>query len=289
MENYSNITSSIINTINTIFTNLFSSIDNNIYNVLDDITFVSSDILYDSYFEKILGTSSSNGILLISNSLLFGFILYYSIKYLLAHFTYKSIENPLQFVFKVIIFGICINFSYFLIKIYLDLISNITLAIRGIGEDLFNKNICFSELILEVNNTIFMNTSLNIFSLDGIIKASLTTSLLNLLFTYSFRYVMIKIFVLLTPFAILSLILDSTSWFFRAWLKNIFSLLFIQIIVAIVLLILFSMDYSSNNLMTKFIYVGAIYSLIKANSFVRDFIGGVSTTFAQNVENFFKK
>ena len=100
---------------------------------------------------------------------------------------------------------------------------------------------------------------------------------------------MIKIFVLLTPFAILSLILDSTSWFFRAWLKNIFSLLFIQIIVAIVLLILFSMDYSSNNLMTKFIYVGAIYSLIKANSFVRDFIGGVSTTFAQNVENFFKK
>lgn len=289
MENYSNITSSIINTINTIFTNLFSSIDNNIYNVLDDITFVSSDILYDSYFEKILGTSSSNGILLISNSLLFGFILYYSIKYLLAHFTYKSVENPLQFVFKVIIFGICINFSYFLIKIYLDLISNITLAIRGIGEDLFNKNICFSELILEVNNTIFMNTSLNIFSLDGIIKASLTTSLLNLLFTYSFRYVMIKIFVLLTPFAILSLILDSTSWFFRAWLKNIFSLLFIQIIVAIVLLILFSMDYSSNNLMTKFIYVGAIYSLIKANSFVRDFIGGVSTTFAQNVENFFKK
>ena len=289
MENYSNITSSIINTINTIFTNLFSSIDNNIYNVLDDITFISSDILYDSYFEKILGTSSSNGILLISNSLLFGFILYYSIKYLLAHFTYKSVENPLQFVFKVIIFGICINFSYFLIKIYLDLISNVTLAIRGIGEDLFNKNICFSELILEVNNTIFMNTSLNIFSLDGIIKASLTTSLLNLLFTYSFRYVMIKIFVLLTPFAILSLILDSTSWFFRAWLKNIFSLLFIQIIVAIVLLILFSMDYSSNNLMTKFIYVGAIYSLIKANSFVRDFIGGVSTTFAQNVENFFKK
>lgn len=289
MENYSNITSSIINTINTIFTNLFSSIDNNIYNVLDDITFVSSDILYDSYFEKILGTSSSNGILLISNSLLFGFILYYSIKYLLAHFTYKSIENPLQFVFKVIIFGICINFSYFLIKIYLDLISNVTLAIRGIGEDLFNKNICFSELILEVNNTIFMNTSLNIFSLDGIIKASLTTSLLNLLFTYSFRYVMVKIFVLLTPFAILSLILDSTSWFFRAWLKNIFSLLFIQIIVAIVLLILFSMDYSSNNLMTKFIYVGAIYSLIKANSFVRDFIGGVSTAFAQNVENFFKK
>ena len=100
---------------------------------------------------------------------------------------------------------------------------------------------------------------------------------------------MIKIFILLTPFAILSLILDTTSWFFKSWLRNLFSLLFIQIIVALVLLILFSMDYSSNNLMTKFIYVGAIYALIKSNSFVRDFVGGVSTTFTQNVENLFKK
>ena len=114
-------------------------------------------------------------------------------------------------------------------------------------------------------------------------------SLLNLVFTYSFRYVMIKIFILLTPFAILSLILEHTSWFFKAWVRNLFSLLFIQIIVSIVLLILFSMDYSSNNLMTKFIYIGAIYALIKSNSFVRDFIGGVSTTFTQNVENLFKK
>lgn len=290
MENYSNVTTTILETINTILGNLFSSIDNNIYTILDDITFISSDIIYESYFEKILGTSASNGILLISNSLLFGFVLYYSIKYLLAHFTYKQTENPAQFIFKAIIFGICLNFSYFLIEIVLDLFSNITLAIRGIGEILFNKNICFAELILEINNTISVDTSsLDVFSLDGLIKASLTMSLLNLVFTYSFRYVMIKIFILLTPFAILSLILDSTSWFFKAWLRNLFSLLFIQIIVAIVLLILFSMDYSSNNLMTKFIYVGAIYALIKSNSFVRDFIGGVSTTFTQNVENLFKK
>ena len=290
MENYSNVTSTILETINTILGNLFSSIDNNIYAILDDITFVSSDIIYDSYFEKILGTSTSNGILLISNSLLFGFLLYYSIKYLLAHFTYKETEKPMQFIFKAIIFGICINFSYFFIELLLDLISTITLAIRSIGENLFNKNICFAELILEINDAISIdNSSLDVFSLDGLMKASLTMSLLNLVFTYSFRYVMIKIFILLTPFAILSLVLDSTSWFFKSWLRNIFSLLYIQNIVAIVLLIIFSMYYSSNNLMTKFIYVGAIYALIKSNSFVREFVGGVSTTFTQNVQNFFKK
>lgn len=290
MENNSNITSIIIEAINTILGNLFASIDNNVYAILDDITFVSSDIIYDSYFEKILGTSASNGILLITNALLFGFVLYYSFQYLFAHLTYKQTEKPLQFIFKVIIFGICINFSYFFIGEILDFISTITLAIRGIGEDLFHKNICFAELILEINDTISVDSaSLDIFSLDGIIKSFLTINLLNLVFTYSFRYVMIKIFILLTPFAILSLILENTSWFFKSWARNLFSILFIQIIVAIILLILFSMDYSSKNLMTKFIYVGAIYALIKSNSFVRDFIGGVSTTFTQNVQNLFKK
>lgn len=289
MENNFNITANIIEAINTILSNLFSSIDESIYSILDDITFVNSDIINDSYFEKILGTSASNGILLIANSLLFGVLLYYSIKLLFAHFTYQQVETPKQFIFKLIIWGICINSSYFFIEQFLNIISNISLAIRSIGEDLFHKSICFYELISELNSSFNTDSSLDIFSLDGIIKASITTSLLNLVFTYSFRYVMLKIFILLTPFAILSLVLESTSWFFKAWSKNLFSLLFIQIIVAIVLLILFSMDYSSNNLLTKFIYIGAMYTLIKSNSFVRDFIGGVSTTFTQNVENIFKK
>ena len=289
MENNSNITDIIINTINTILQTLFSSIDTNLYEVLDDITFISTDIMNDSYFEKILGTSTSNGLLLIANSLLFGFILYYSIRYLFSHFTYNQIEQPSQFIFKCIIFGILINSSYFFIEQIISFNSFISLAIRGIGEELFHKNICFSELITNFNQFFTINSSLDIFSLDGIIKASLSMSLLSLVFTYSFRYVMVKIFVLLTPFAFLSLLLHNTSWFFNSWIRNIFSLLFIQIIVSIVLLILFSLNFTSGGLLVKFIYIGAIYSLIKSNSFVREFIGGVSTDFSQNVHNFFKK
>lgn len=290
MENSSDITSIIIETINTILGNLFASIDNNLYTILDDIIFISSDIIHDSYFEKILGTSASNGILLISNALLFGFLLYYAVKYLFSHLTFSQVESPIQFVFKAVIFGTIINFSFFFMEQILDLLSMITLAIRNIGEILFNKNICFSELILIINNNIAIDsTALNIFSLDGIIKATLSTSLLALVFTYSFRYILIKVFILLTPFAILSLLLNSSSWFFRAWLRCFFSLLFVQIIVAIVLLIMFSLDYSSTELFSKFIYIGGILTLIKIDSFVREFLGGISTTFSQNVHNFFKK
>ena len=286
MEQTNNITQTIIDTINTIFENLFSSIDNNLYSVLDDITFISSDILHDKNFENIFGTNTTNGILLIANSLLLAYILYYAIKYLLSHLTYIGVENPSSFIIKLIIFGIFMNFSFFLFYLLLDLNSNISLAIRNLGENLFNKNISFSELINTINtNMSISSSSINIFTIDGLIKGTLTLSLLSLVLSYSFRYIMVKVFILISPFAILSLCLNNTSWFFKSWLRNIFSLLFIQNIVSLVLLILFSMDFSSDNLFSKFIYIGGIYVLIKANSFVREFIGGVSTNISQGANN----
>lgn len=276
-----------MDTINNIFETLFSSIDNNLYSVLDDITFINSDILHDKNFENIFGTSTSNGILLIANSFLLAFILYYATRYLIAHFTYTQTEAPFSFIIKLVLFGIAMNFSFFLVEIFIDINSNISLSIRNLGENLFHKNICFSELITTINTNVAIDTnSLNIFSLDGLLKGSLTMSLLNLVFSYSLRYILTKVFILLSPFAFLSLTLDKTSWFFKAWLRNLFSLLFIQMIVSIVLLILFSMDYSSSNLFTKFVYVGGIYALIKINSIVRDFIGGISTEVSQSVKNF---
>lgn len=291
MEN-NNITQIIIDTINNIFETLFSSIDNNLYNVLDDITFINSDILNDKNFENIFGTSTTNGILLIANSLLLAFILYYSVRYLMSHFTYHQTESPISFVMKLILYGIAMNCSFFIISFILDLNSNISLALRGLGESLFGKSVCFSELITTINSNMSINTSsIDIFSLDGLIKGTLSISLLNLVFSYSLRYIMIKVLILLSPFAILSLTLNSTSWFFKAWAKNLFALLFIQIIIAFILLILFSMNYSSTNLFSKFIYIGGIYALIQANSFVREFIGGVSTNITQTVKNLsgFKK
>ena len=287
MEQSENITQIIIDTINTIFENIFSSIDNNLYSLLDELIFIDKDILNDNYFQKILGTSSSSGILLISNSLLLALILYYGVKFLLSHLTYERIDRPSSFLTKLIIFGICMNSSFFIVELFINLMSNISLAIRSIGEDLFNQNICFSTLITNINTNISVDTSsINIFTIDGIIKGILSFSLLNLVFSYSLRYILIKVFVLITPFAFLSLSLSNTNWFFKAWLKNLFSLFFIQIIVSIVLLLLFSVNFSDSNLFNKFIYIGGMYALIKSNSLVRDFIGGVSTTITQSVKSF---
>ena len=280
MEQNSNMSQTVIDTINTIFSNLFNSIDKNLYEVLDDLTFINSNILNDKYFGKIFGTSASNGLLLVANSLLIGFIIYFAAKYLSSNFTFSRIENPVQFIFKLVIFGITMNSSYFLIGEILDINSNISGAIRSIGEDLFNKNICFSNLIDSINKNLDISeNNLDVFSVDGIIKGTTIISLVNLVSVYAVRYIMIKIFVLLSPFAILSLCMENTSWFFKLWSRNLFCLLLIQIIVSLILLILFSIDYNSKELIIKFIYVGGIYALIRANSFVREFMmgAGIST------------
>ena len=284
METNSNMSQVVIETINTIFSDLFKSIDTNLFKILDNLTFINSDILNDKYFGRIIGTSANNGILLIANSLLIGYILYYSAKYLISNFTFSKIENPVQFIFKLIIFGIAMNGSYFIIGQILDINFDISNAIRSLGEDLFNQSISFSKLIETINTNLqIAEGNVNVFSVEGIIKGTTTISLVNLITVYAIRYVTIKVLILISPFAVLSMCLENTSVFFKLWFRNLLSMLFIQIIVSIILLILFSVDYNSNDLMTKFMYIGGIYCLLKANSFVREFMmgAGIST----NVQN----
>ena len=287
MNSNINITEIILKTINSLLESLFSSIDNNVYNILDDIIFLDSDFLKDKTFESIFGTSVSNGILYIVNAFLFGFVLYYLFRLLLSHFTYLPIENPYQFIFKLLIVSICINSSFFICEQLLTFTSLFSSSIRELGELLFHKNICFSQLVKELNSTIYIeNSSFNIFSFDGIIKSFISISLLNLVFSYSFRYILLKILLLFSPFAIATLLNNSTSWFFKTWFRSILSLLCIQILVAMALLIVLSTSYENNNIISKFIYIGSLYVLIRANSIIKELLGGLSTTISQSVNNF---
>ena len=159
-------------------------------------------------------------------------------------------------------------------------------SIREVGEHVFNCNISFSELVLKLNSVITTDfTSVNVFSLDGLLKSFVSVSLLNLLFTYSLRYVILKVFILITPFAILTLINSSTSWFFKSWFKAILSLLLLQSLVSIILLVVFSTNFSSTDMFSKVICIGSIYALTKANSYIRELIGGISTDVSTNIRS----
>ncbi len=281
MEN-SNLTTSIIETINSIFETLFSSIDTTIYSVLDELTFIDKNILNNSIFKKIFGSTGNNGLLVIANSLLVGFSLYYAIRLIYSYYMNLQIERPYQFIFKLLIFGIVMNCSYFICNQFIQINSFISDAIRTVGSNIFGHDISFSELINKLNYLSIKEKEFNIFSFDGLIKSFISISLFNLIFSYSLRYIMVKVFILITPFAILSLINESTSWFFKTWLKTVLSLLFQQSLVAIILLIIFSFNFSSNNIISQLMCIGGIYALVRANSYIRSLIGGISTDVSNN-------
>lgn len=272
-----NLTELILNSINELFSKMFSSIDNTIYSVLDEVTFINNTILENDSFKKILGESSQDGILLICNSLVLGFIIYYAINYLFSHLTYSKIDSPKQFIFKSIIFIAIMNSSLWICLEIINIISVITDGISYISQNLFGIQISFSNFIDNINKNLYIqNEAFNVFSIDGIIKSFTSFGLINLVFTYSLRYIMIQIFILLSPFAFLSLISNSSESFFRAWIKVFLSLLLVQILISLILLLSFSIELTSNTNISKFLYVGIIYALSKATSYIKEIFGGIS-------------
>ena len=277
MEESINITEIIFETINTLFSSLFSSIDNSLYPVLDDITFVNTDILSNSPLEQFLGSQTQNGILLICNTCLIGIFIYFVISNFMSYYVFSNYQRPISFFFKIIIYGILMNFCFFFCEQIINIIFLISSSIRNLGEVLFGKSICFSGLIENLNSIISIEKNVfNIFSLDGLIKGFISFGLFQLLFSYSLRYILIKVWVLISPFAIMSLILNSTSWFFKTWFRSFMAFLLVQVFISFVLLIAFSVNYT-DDLLSKLMIVGCIYAFTKANHFVREWLGGIST------------
>lgn len=294
MENSQvNIVQVITETINNLLSNLFSSIDNSLYSVLDNLLFVGPDIFTDTSLQKILGSHNSNGLVLICNALLIGITLYYACFLMMSKFTLSQVQNPSQFIFKLFFASIAINSSLFIVEKFVTLFSNISLSIREVGEIAFSENICLSTFIEKFNSSVYIdNSSLNIFSLDGLMKGFVSVGLLNLAISYSIRYVLIKVFIIFAPFAFISLVNHNTFWIFKSWIKLFISLLSLQILVSLILLISFSIKFDSSDMFLKFVYMGSIYALIRSNSFIKDFMGGLSTDVSMgfsNIKSLFSK
>lgn len=274
----------IIETLNNLFSNFILSIDNKLYSLLDNIVFIDSDIINNSFFNNVFGNGFSIGLISIANSLLWGFAIYYCFKLMFSSYISTNIEHPYKFIFKAIIFSICISCSLFICKQIIFINSLICSAIKEIGSNLFNIDISFSNLITKLNTTIYTNSNLiDLFSFSGILKSFITFGLLNLLFSYSLRYIMIQVFVLLAPFAFLSLITQSTSWLFKTWIKSFFSLLVIQSFVSLILLIIFSISSTNTSFFNQLMYIGALYALQKSNYFIKELIGGITTDVNTNI------
>ncbi len=171
------------------------------------------------------------------------------------------------------------NFSIWICLEIIEIISTISLLIRQIGENLFGESICFSNFISVINEKLYLNQeTMDIFSFEGIIKSFLSFGFINLIFSNSLRYIMIQIFIIISPFAFLSLISEKTEMFFKKWLISFLSLLIEQILISIILILSFSFEKNIDETILKLLYIGILYALIKSNYYINQIIGGISTT-----------
>ena len=226
---------------------------------------------------SILNSDTNPGLIYICNSLIYGFMLYYGFSFLLSHLTFSQVQKPSSFIFKIFLCAIAVNSCRLICYTTIFANSVISSAIQTVGENLYNEKIGFTSLIENLNTTIYIEETFNLFTFKGLIKAFISIGFVNLAISYSLRYVLIQVFILISPFAILSLSVEKFSWIFKSWCKIFLSLLFLQIFVALILLITFSLQYNENNIFSELIYIGAIFSIIRANSFLKEFMGGLTT------------
>ena len=271
--NQSQIVEIIITTINKIFSNIFSSINNSMFSKLDEFAFVDVRILNNKYIKNFIGDFSGGGK-----------IIYLTIKYFFSVFSGVQTERPFQFIFKLFIFALIINFSYTICFGIINFTNLISSSIQELGKDVVHSSISFSELITKLNNKISISASDNfdLFSFDGMIKSLTSIGLLSLLLNYSVRYVLIMFFIISSPLAFLSLINYSTNWIFKAWCKSLFSLLVIQILLPLIFIVIFSIDINN-----KILFIGSIYAMTKMNDYVRELFGGISSDFSHNFQTQF--
>ena len=81
----------IIQIINSLCRNLLSSIDKNIFPLLDDLVFLKQEVIHTGdKMNKILSNSPNKGILILANCVFIAFVLYYAARLLLSQATRVS-------------------------------------------------------------------------------------------------------------------------------------------------------------------------------------------------------
>lgn len=271
------ITEIILETANSICSTMLESIDESIYPLLDKVIFINKGILKDSYFELIFGNSPTTGILMLSNCLLFAFILYYCIRLITSRFSGIEVEYPQQFFLRVILAAITMNASFEICSLLIEGTSQISTFFCELGKSIFNVEVSFESMISNLNSP--SSDNFNIFSLDGILTSTLSISSLGLLVSFAFRYIIIKLLVLASPFAFLCISNKTTEGFLKSWYRTLLSMLLIQIVISVLLIITYAiLQDKSNPFLNKILLVGSISALLKSGQLVKEFLGGIGIT-----------
>ena len=106
--------STIVQVINQIVSNLLTSIDKNIFPLLDELVFIDKDIISTGdKMNQLLSNSPTSGVLILANSLFTAFVLYYAARLILSPLSRTSNRVSCQILYPCISNRCCNEFFTF--------------------------------------------------------------------------------------------------------------------------------------------------------------------------------
>ena len=279
------VTKVVLDTINSLCVTLFESINTSIFPELDKLIFLDQEVIESTYIEQIIGSNFKNGLLVLAEFVLCAFVIYYSVRRFTSFYTGSSVESASKFFVKAVVIGIAVCASFSICSSILSITSEISTFICSLGKNIFHQEISFTNLISKLYKS-SSQRNFNIFSFNGIISGMVSISSFSLILSFSVRYIITKLLILLAPFSFLFLMNINTSGIFKCWLKSLFALLLIQVIMSLILVLSFAIIKEGvNDIFNQILLIGAVIALMKSSQFVKEFINntGISTDFSSGV------
>ena len=263
----------IITNLNYLLEKVFKSIEGEIFKTLDKLTIIGPEILKEEPLKNIVFENKVNGLVIIANTLILFFVIYYVFKQLIGIYNGNKIESIYVFIIRIIIVCIIVNFSYYICEEILNIFGILGESIDTYASDVINKKVTFENLkdsIINIENII--NTDL--VSLDGIIKGIISFGSVSILISFSVRYVTVIFLIIISPLAFVCLSSNLTSGIFNMWVKMLIVNLTLQI--GIKLLIFIPLAYKNqNDIIYKIILVGTISLIYKFNIFIKELLARI--------------
>lgn len=270
----------IINNLNIIAEKIFKSVETQVFKTLDDIVLINSDILKIEPLKNIFFENKTNGLVIVANSLILFFLIYYILNNLISMYNGREVPNMYSYVIRIIFVIILVNSSYYICEQILNIFELFTGSIDEFSMEIINQKVSFENLkekIISIND--FMSSDL--ISLNGIIKGMISFGAVSVLINFSIRYVTIIFLIIISPLAFICLASDLSIGVFKSWIKILCINLFTQIIVKIIILIPIAYQDTSHT-MYKIILVGSIYLIYKINNFTKELF----VKFTSDIKNY---
>lgn len=265
----------IINSLNSVSEKLFKSIESEVYTYIDKLVGITPDIFKDEPLKKIFSQDSVNSIILIANSFVLFYIIFFVIQKLISMYNGEKSQNVYGFIIKLIIVGALVNSSFLICKEIINLTSLLSNCIDGLIQDVCGKSATFENLkesILKIEDL----TKSDVLSLNGVIKGVISFGSISILINFGIRYVTIIFLIITSPFAFVTLSSEATVGIFKTWMKSFFVSLMTQIVVKIVIFIPL-LYKKTNSMMYKIVLVGSIYIIYKINNFTKQIFVKISS------------